>query len=418
MINRRAFSALLAGAAGAVAAPRTAWSQSVSKKTVFYASVGPELSLFDIDVADAALQKRGAVTLPANIQYVWPHPSKQYLYVVSSNGGPGFIPGDKHLANAFRIDPASGALTPHGEPQALPSRPIHCCVDASGEYLLTAFNYPSAVTVHRINRDGTLGNLVDQPEKPDAGIFGHQIRTTPGNQSAIFVARGNNAAGGKPEDPGALKVFGFKNGALSNRASVAPGNGFGFGPRHLDFHPRQPWVFVSVERQSQLHVYKLTPDHALAPDPLFVKTSLAEPGNVRPAQAAGAIHVHPNGRFVYLTNRNSGTVDFEGQKVSGGGENTVAVFAIDQATGEPKLIQNADAHTIHLRTFSVDPSGRLLVAASILPMAVRDGSDVKTLPAALSVYRIGDDGKLEFARKYDVDTGKVMQFWSGMVALG
>jgi 6-phosphogluconolactonase len=301
MINRRAFSALLAGAAGA--APKPAWSQSVSKKTVFYASVGPELALHDVNVADAALQKRSAVSVPANIQYVWPHPSRQYLYVVSSNGGPGLIPGDKHLANAFKIDPASGALTPHGEPQALPSRPIHCCVDGSGEYLLTAFNHPSAVTVHRINRDGTLGGAVEQTGKPDAGIFGHQILVTPGNQSAIFVARGNNAADGKPEDPGALKVFGFKDGVLSNRASVAPGNGYGFGPRHLDFHPRQPWVFVSVERQSQLHVYRLTPDHGLAPDPLFVKSSLAEPGNVRRAQAAGAIHVHPNGRFVYLTNR-------------------------------------------------------------------------------------------------------------------
>jgi len=52
-----------------------------------------------------------------------------------------------------------------------------------------------------------------------------------------------------------------------------------------------------------------------------------------------------------------------------------------------------------------------------MPMAVRDGSNVNTLPAALSVYRIGSDGKLDFARKYDVDTGKVMQFWSGMVTL-
>ena len=42
----------------------------------------------------------------------------------------------------------------------------------------------------------------------------------------------------------------------------------------------------------------------------------------------------------------------------------------------------------------------------------------KTVPAALSVYRIGDDGRLTFARKYNVDTGKVMQFWSGMVGLG
>jgi len=89
-----------------------------------------------------------------------------------------------------------------------------------------------------------------------------------------------------------------------------------------------------------------------------------------------------------------------------------------EATGEPKLIQNADAHTIHLRTFGIDPSGRLLVTASILPMAVRDGGGVKTVPATLNVYRIGDDGELAFARKYDVVAGKAMQSWSGMMGLG
>src|SRR5262249_52868213 len=83
-------------------------SQQVTAKTVFYASTGPELTLFDVDVADAALQKRSTVTLPANVQYAWPHPSKHWLYVVSSSGGPG-VAGTTHLANAFRIDPGSGA---------------------------------------------------------------------------------------------------------------------------------------------------------------------------------------------------------------------------------------------------------------------------------------------------------------------
>jgi 6-phosphogluconolactonase len=416
MINRRAFTTLLAGTAGAAAAPGISWSQSAMPKTVFYASVGPELSLFDIDVAGAALQKRNSVTLPANVQYVWPHPSKRYLYVVSSNGGPGLIPGDTHLANAFRIDAGSGALTPHGEPQSLPSRPIHCSTDTTGEYLMTAFNSPSAVTVHRINRDGTIGDPINQPERPDAGIFAHQILTTPSNQTAILVARGNNATADKPEDPGALKLYGFKNGVLTNQGTIPTGSGLGFGPRHLDFHPTQPWVFVSVERQNQLHVYKLQPDNLLARVPIFSKTTLADPGS-RQTPGAGAIHVHPNGRFVYVTNRNSRTVDFEGKKVVDGGENNIAVFSIDQATGEPTLIQHADARTIHLRTFGIDPSGRMLVAASILPMSVRGGDKVSTLPAGLIVYRIGEDGKLEFVRKYDVDTGKVMQFWSGMITL-
>jgi 6-phosphogluconolactonase len=413
MLNRRTFAALIAGAA---AAPKTAWSQSVTKKPVFYASVGPELTLYDVDVADAALRKRATVTLPANIQYAWPHPSKRYFYVVSSSGGPGAA-GDKHLANAFRVDPASGALEPHGEPQALPSRPIHTSVDASGEYLLTAYNAPSNVTVHHIGRDGTIGDPITQPGKPDAGIYAHQIRTTPGNRTAILVTRGNNAADGKPEDPGALKVYGFKDGALTNIASIAPGNGLGFGPRHLDFHPSEPWVFVSIERQNKLYVYRLAADGTLGHDPLFVKETLADPVNVKPAQGAGPIHVHPNGRFVYLTNRNQGEVDFEGKKVFNGGENNVAVFAIDPATGEPKLIQTIDGQGIHLRTFGIDPGGRLLVAASIRPLPMREGNQIKTLTAGIMVYRIGEDGRLTFARKYDVDTAKGQQFWSGMVAL-
>ena len=296
------------------------------------------------------------MTLPANIQYAWPHPSKRYLYVVSSNGGPG-VAGDKHLASAFRIDPASGALQPHGEPQALPSRPIHTSVDKPGEYLLTAYNDPSNVTVHRIKNDGTLGEAVSQP-KPDAGIYGHQVRTTPGNQTAILVSRGNNAAGSKPEDPGALKLYAFKDGALTNLASIAPGNGLGFGPRHLDFHPTQPWVYVSIERQNKLYVYQLQPDGGLGREPLFVKDTLADPGNEKPAQGAGPIHVHPNGRFVYVTNRNQGEIDVDGKKVFNGGENNVAVFTIDEQTGEPKLIQTIEGHGIHLRTFGIDPSGQ------------------------------------------------------------
>jgi 6-phosphogluconolactonase len=413
MINRRTFGALLAGA---VAAPKSAWSQPVTAKSVYYASVGPELSLYDVDIADATLQKRATVTLPANIQYAWPHRSKRFLYVVSSSGGPG-VAGDKHLANAFRIDPASGALQPHGEPQNLPSRPIHTSVDATGEYLLTAYNAPSNVTVHRINSDGTIGEAVNQPNNLDTGIYGHQVLTTPGNRTAILVARGNNAAGGKTEDPGALKLFGFKNGALSNVASVAPGNGLGFGPRHLDFHPTRPFVYVSIERQNKLYVYPLQADGALGRDPIFVRDTLADPDKVKPAQGAGPIHVHPNGRFVYLTNRNQGEVEVDGKKVFNGGENNVAVFAIDQQTGEPSLVQTIEGHGIHLRTFGIDPSGRLLVAASIRPLPIRDGNAIKELTAGLMVYRIGQDGRLAFARKYDVDTGKGQQFWSGVVTL-
>ena len=100
-----------------------------------------------------------------------------------------------------------------------------------------------------------------------------------------------------------------------------------------------------------------------------------------------------------------------------GGENSIAVFSINQSTGEPTLIQNIDGHGIQLRTFAIDPSARMMVAASIQPLPVREGGIIKTLSAGLTVFRIRGDGKLAFARKYDVDVGSKTQFWSGMVTL-
>ena len=97
---------------------------------------------------------------------------------------------------------------------------------------------------------------------------------------------------------------------------------------------------------------------------------------------------------------------------------TVQTTAIDQETGEPKLLDNVDAHGAHPRTFSFDASARMLVAGSLVPIALREGGAIKVMPAGLSVFRMGEDGsKLSFARRYDLDVGKRTQWWSGMVAL-
>src|SRR5262249_32728414 len=126
----------------------------------------------------------------------------------------------------------------------------------------------------------------------------------------------------------------------------------------------------------------------------------------------------PSGRFLYLGNRGSGVVEFQGKQVLGDGENSVAVYSINQETGEPTLIQNADTHGVHPRTFAIDPSGRSLVVANMQQVLVRDGGQTRPMPATLSVFRIAKDGKLEFARKYDQDTsGGRNLFWTGMVGL-
>ena len=393
-------------------------------KVALYAAVGAELTQYDVDVDGATLVKRGALALPANVQEVAQHPSKKYLYIAWSNGGPSNLPqgasapsGSQHGLTAFRIDPASGALLPLGQPASLPSRPIHVTTDISGTHVFAAYNDPSGVTVHQIGADGTIGSQIKEPPGLDVGIYGHQVRVDPSNEMVILMTRGNGPSPTKPEDPGAIKIFGYRDGVLANRISIAPGGGFNFQVRHLDFLPSRPWVFVSLERQNKLDVFEKLKDGTLSKDPLFSKDTLADPGNVRPGQALGTIHLHPNGRFVYMANRASGTVDFEGKPVFVGGENSIAVFAINQDTGEPTLIQSVDTRGIHVRTFALDPSGRILVAGNMMQLAVRDKEGVHTVPASLAVFRVQSDGKLEFARKYNLDVGSRNLFWMGIIPL-
>jgi 6-phosphogluconolactonase len=414
MLNRRTFSAL---AAGAFAAPGMAWSQG-PMKSFFYASLGPALTLYRIDVDGASLARQGTVMLPAKIQYAWPHPTAPFLYVATSNGGASSlgVKGDKHDLSALKIDPATGELKPHGAPAALRSRPIHVTVDHTGRFALVAYNDPSSVTVHRINADGSLGEEVKQATTLDCGIFAHQIRVSPDNEMAILVCRGNDAAKGKPEDPGALKVFSFHDGQLANTMSVAPNGGYGFGPRHIDFHPMLPLVYVSRERENKLDVYRFG-GGTVEGAPVFVRDTLADPAHIRSRQQACTLHFHRSGRFLYLANRAFDTVKVDGKDIFPGGENNIAVFAIDPASGEPTLIQNEDVRGVYPRTFALDPGGRMLVVTNNEPKLMRVGDALKTIPANIATFHVSGDGKLAFASSTEIETGGDTQFWSGMVTL-
>src|SRR6266849_5510497 len=344
MLTRRTF---LSFVAGSVAAPQFAAAQQASRKVALYANVGADLTHYDVDVAGGALIKQATVTLPAGVQYAWSHASRRYLYIATSSSASGYGPaGTEHHVSAFRIDPASGALTRHGEPIRLPTRPIHMSTDIPSENILVAFNNPSAVRVYRINKDFTPGEEVKQPGAIDAGIFAHQARVTLDNRLAILVTRGNEATPTKPEDPGALKVFDYKNGVLTNEVSIAPNGGKEFGPRHLDFHPKKPWMYVSIETQNKMYMFRMAGGR-INPEIAFRAETLAEPNNIRARQAAGTVHVHPNGRFLYGANRAEATTEFQGKQVFKGGENSIVVYTINQSTGEPTPIQHIETQGIH-----------------------------------------------------------------------
>jgi 6-phosphogluconolactonase len=407
MINRRNFISL---SLGSVATSAVGLPVLESGRVALYANVGAVLWHWEVDAANATLTRRGSVTLPAGVQYAWPHVSRRCLYVVSSDMV------KRHFLTALKVDPATGELSQLGESVALPARPIHVSTDLLSNFVLVAFNDPSGVRVFRVQPDQRVGAEVPEPGVVDGGNYAHQIRVTPDGQHAILVTRGNPATATKPEDPGGLKMFDYARGVLSHEVSVAPNGGKGFGPRHLDFHPTRPWVYVSLETQSKLFMYRL--EHGrLASAPDFMTDTVADPDHKKPRQIAGTIHVHPNGKFVYVANRADSTVDFAGKKVFAGGENSISVFSINPLNGEPTAIQRIDTRKVHPRTFQIDPSQRILVVQHNLPVNVRDGDSVRVLSAGLTVYRLQNDGTLHFERVYDIDTGQDTMWWMGMLKL-
>jgi 6-phosphogluconolactonase len=399
---RRMLFVVLAIAAVAVSAAQV---PSPKPPVFLYAAAGPELATYDVGAANGTLMKRSSVTLPFAVQYVWQHPTTRYLYAAWSNG----MQGDRHGVTAYRIDAATGALQPHGQPIDIRHRPVHLTVDADATHVLVAYNNPSSLSVHNLNTDGTIGAEVKQPSPIDGGIYAHQIRVHPSNKMVVMVTRGNGPAASRPEDPGALKIYSYKNGIVVNRQSIAPNGGIGFQPRHVDFHPTLPYMYLNVERQNQLQVYRTVNGESVEPKALFTKDTLDQQAASKPQQMTGAIHVHPNGRFVYLSNRASGTTMVDGKPVWEGGENTIGVYAIDQKTGEPTRIQNIDSGGMHARTFTLDPVSELLVAANMNAVAKPDGTRV---PASLTVFRMANNGRLSFLRKYDTEAGVM---WAGFL---
>ena len=374
-----------------------------------YAAVGAHFSQYSLNISDGSLTERSALTLPAGLQYAWRHATKPILYAACSDGGPGKA-GTQHFVCALTIQ-SDGSLKLEGPPTPLCSRPVHITSDRTSQHILLAYNDPSALSIHRIKRDGSIGEEVKQ-HAFNLGACAHQIVVTRDNQRVVLPVRGNDPEHDHPELPGSLEIFDYAEGILTHRQKLIPNAGYDFGPRHVDFHPTKPWMYLSIERQNQIAFFEFG---KTVVGPLWRKTTLAHPELLKPRQLVGAIHVHPNGKFVYVSNRADGTFDHKGKQLFNGAENTISTFSIDAETGEPTLIHTEDTRGMHVRTFSLDPSGTMLIAGCMIARDALVNGSIQHIPGGLSSFRIQEDGTLRFLRKYDVDVGSDRLFWVGIV---
>ncbi|MDH6291339.1 lactonase family protein [Rhodococcus opacus] len=369
--------------------------------TTFVAGVGSTLCLYRTDPA-GAFSRVGSVALPAKVQYAWPNGSGNRLYVATSDSAGRGSPGVTHHLSVCHVNVQAGTLTLEHNPIALPDRPIHLSLDPGSAHVLVAFNEPSRVRVYRIGEDGSITREVDQVDRIRPGLYTHQVRVTPDGRHVAAVSLGQGASVTAPESPGALTTYAYTDGRLEHPFSVSLQRSNGFGPRHLDFHPAGLWVYVSVERQNEIMMFEWD-GNSLNPEPLYVESTLSGPVSSSGSQKSGAIHVHPNGRFVYVANRWSPAAGSDSKSRTPVGQNTVAVFTIDPVSGRPSLLQTVDTGGIHCRAFEISSDGTTLTAGH-----------VEGAPPTIGIFSIGDDGRLTRRATYEVEpTGSI--FWLGLV---
>jgi len=305
---------------------------------------------FQFDLATGRMTAPELVAESPDPSFVAVHPDGKYLYAVNEAG-------KNSMVSAFALDAASGKLTLLNQMPALGEDPCYISFDRSGKFVLIA-NYSSGnFAVFPILSDGRLGEHTAVVQ--DSGPLGpnkerqeaphaHWIEPSAHNRF-VYVA-----------DLGLDRVliynFDAATGALTpgaNSSSTNPGDSFsatlnpGTGPRHVAFSRDGNFMYVLGELQSNVTVFKNDARETFRQ----VQRISALPAGFSGRNDAAEIAIHPNGKFLYTSNR---------------GHESIAVFVIEPKTGTLTLVADVPTRGKEPRHFALDPTGQYLLAENQL----------------------------------------------------
>ncbi|MDR5860271.1 lactonase family protein [Halomonas eurihalina] len=317
-----------------------------------------------------------------NPSYLAMAPSKRYVYCVNELGE------DEEGAplgrvSAYKIDERSGQLSLINTRSTQGTWPCHCAVHPSGDHLFAANYGTGTFTVFPLGDDGAIGPMSDQFQAsgngsgPDTvrqeGPHAHMMLPNPGAQHVFGVDLGGDAILAWELESATGKLV---PGAIS-QAKVPSGSGC----RHLVFHPDDHRAYVINELSSTIDVFDVDPWRGaflwlqsistLPQDTTFTRSAFhpGHPGQVTTGtNTAAALRIHPNGRWIYATNR---------------GMDSIAMFEVDPESGKLTSAGWVQTQGRIPRGMDVEPLGTFLYVGN-------QNSDT------IVVFRIKpDDGQLE-----------------------
>jgi 6-phosphogluconolactonase len=319
---RRALLCLLTGWLAALASGGSA----LAAGGTFVYVTGQDIQIFRLDRKTGGLTAVDRLPIPASYM-AWDRTQRRTYALSGASGVP--------TITAFACDTATGRLTKINEaPLPGVASGTHIWVHPSGRWLLTAHFGSDQAAVVAVRPDGGAGERVDL-QKP--GARAHQILSDPTGRFVLVPCRDANYVAQYRIDEATGKLS-------PNDPPSAPAIAPGAGPRHMDFHPNGRFAYVINEKGGTLTSYRYDKAKGTLSDP---EDSATMPPD-RPANSTTAhVVVHPNGRFVYGSNR---------------GHDSIAIFAIDGATGRLRRIgiENGGGVIATPRDFGIDPAGRFL----------------------------------------------------------
>lgn len=303
-------------------------------------SKGIHISKFNTTTGDLSEPDLAAET--GSPSFLAIHPSQKYLYAVGEMGTPGQKGGG---VTAFKISQPDGKLTLINQVSSVGAGPCHISVDKTGKMAMVANYGGGSVASYSIQDNGALSEAQTfvQHEggsvnlKRQAGPHAHSLNTSPDNRFGFACDLGLDKVLIYKLDPTTGKM------TSHGHATVAPGS----GPRHFAFHPSGKYAFVNNEILMTVTSFAYDAEKGTLTEIATVST-LPEADRSKTGLSTAETVAHPNGKFVYVSNRT---------------HDTIAVFSCDPATGKLTLIQNAPAEGEIPRNFNLDPTGKWMIVA-------------------------------------------------------
>ncbi len=300
-------------------------STTPAKQTVFVSGYGPNITTLTLDTATGMLASTGTVSGGTSPSYMAFSPDLAYAYAINEAGG------SNSNVVAFSIAPGSGKLTQLNKAATGGEGAPHLAVHPSGKWIVVAHYGSGHISVLPIQGDGRVGAATAPTKGPDGGCKNAHQAVFDRTGDFLFVpCLGSNH----------VIQFRFQNGQLSgNDPATVPVAG---GPRHLAFDPEYRFAYVLSEHESKITSFKYDSASGKLSD------AQAIPSVEQAAGSSAHILVHPNGKWLYASNRT---------------ENSIGLFAID-AGGRPTPVQFTKNMVATPRDFSLDVSGRWLLLAN------------------------------------------------------